>query len=110
MIFNDVVNVTLKEKRTVSGTATFVTIFSGPVPGVVTFLDSGTTFDPAGGKTSSRLQIILSPFAFTIPPNAGSSALVMAWGPFTALSPEGAVEPHYLRGRLHHYEMIAKAI
>lgn len=110
MIFNDTVNVTLKEKRTVAGTATFVTIFQGPVPGIVSFLDSNTTFDPSGGKTSSRLQIILSPFAFSIPPNAGSSALVMAWGPFTALSPDGAVEPHYLRGRLHHYEILAKAV
>ena len=108
MIFNDIVNVTLKERHSVAGTATFVVVFQGPVPGVVTFLDSNTTFDPAGGKTSSRLQIFLSPFAFQIPPGAG--LLTMAWGPFTALSPDGAVEPHYLRGRLHHYEILAKAV
>lgn len=33
----------------------------------------------------------------------------MSWGPFTAINVEGMVEPHYLNGRLHHYEIIAAA-
>lgn len=110
MIFNDTVNVKLYEKQFVGGTQKNVLVFEGPVSGRVSFLDSKTTFDPAGGKTSSRLQIVLSPFAFVIPPNVGQTGLTMAWGPFTGLFPEGWVEPHYLNGRLHHYEMIAKAV
>lgn len=110
MIFNDKVYVTLKEKQMASGTANMVTIFSGYVPGVVTFLDSGTVFDPAGGKVSSRLKIFLSPFAFTIPPMPAANILVLAWRQFLSLTVEGIVEPHYLNGRLHHYEIIAKAV
>lgn len=110
MIFNDQVSVTLKEKQIVGGTATFVTVFQGDVPGIVTFLDSQTAFDPAGGKISSRLRIFLSPFAFLIPPSPATGALVLAWRQFTNLVVEGIVEPHYLSGRLHHYEILAKAV
>lgn len=110
MIFNDTVNVTFKERRVVSGSATFVTVFQGDVPGIVTFLDSAIAFDPASAKISSRLRIFLSPFAFTIPPMPASGVLVLAWKQFTNLSVEGIVEPHYLSGRLHHYEILAKAV
>lgn len=108
MIFNDSVNVTLKEAVIVDGTARFNTVFNGPVPGIVTFLDSATTFDAAGGKSHSRLKIFLSPFAFAIPADA-RSVLVLGWKHFDHLLPEGMVEPHYARRRLHHYEIIAKA-
>lgn len=110
MIFNDKVNVTLKEKKFVGGTQTTVTVFQGDVPGIVTFLDSKTTFDPAGGKVSSRLKIFLSPFAFVIPPMPATGLLVLAWRQFTSLTLEGMVEPHYQQGRLHHYELIAKTV
>lgn len=108
MIFHDTVNVTLKEAEIVDGTARFNTVFDGPVPGVVTFLDSKTTFDPVGSKRNSRLQIFLSPFAFEIPADAGK-LVVLGWKNFNHLLIEGMVEPHYIRRRLHHYEIIAKA-
>lgn len=109
MIFNDRVNVTLKEKVFVNGTAKFVEVFNGPVPGIVTFLDSKTVFDPAGNKTSSRLQIVLSPFAFEIPAVPAAGTLSLSYKNFSSLIVDGAVEPHYQNGRLHHYEIIAKA-
>lgn len=89
---------------------TTITLFSGPVPGIVTFLDSKTAFDPAGGKISARLQIFLSPFAFEIPPMPASGLLVLAYKQFQSLTIDGMVEPHYQNGRLHHYEIMAKAV
>lgn len=109
MIFSDRVTVILKEKKFVAGTATFVEVFRGPVPGIVTTLAPSVTFDPTGNKVHSRLQIFLSPFGFDIPPMPASSNFSMSWGPFTAINVEGMVEPHYLNGRLHHYEIIAAA-
>ena len=107
MIFNDRVHVTLKEKRYVNGTMTTLTLLEEFVPGVVTFTDS--QLDPAG-RTSSRLRIFLSPFAFEIPPKPEDRILVLSWRQFTHLSVEGIVEPHYQNGRLHHYEINAKAV
>ncbi|BCP05635.1 hypothetical protein [Mycobacterium paraintracellulare] len=109
MIFTDKVHVQLKEKIFVAGTATFIVVYDGYVPGIVTTLSPDITFDPAGEKVHSRLQIFLAPFDDVIPPNASSSTLVMSWGPFSSISPDGMIEPHYLNGRLHHYEMIATA-
>ncbi|WP_304114559.1 hypothetical protein [Mycolicibacterium bacteremicum] len=110
MIFNDRVNVTLKEKKFVGGTQTTVTVFSGDVPAIVTFLDSATTFDAASAKVSSRLRIFLSPFAFAIPPMPASGLVALTWKQFTSLTIDGMVEPHYQNGRLHHYEILAKAV
>ncbi|WP_071888521.1 hypothetical protein [Mycolicibacterium fortuitum] len=110
MIFNDKVNLTLKEKRTVNGTMTTVVVFQGDVPAIVTFLDSKTAFDPAGGKISSRLRIVLSPVAFEIPPMPASGLVVVTYRQFTSLTIDGMVEPHYLNGRLHHYEFLARAV
>lgn len=110
MIFNDKVNVTLRAKQFVNGTQTTVTVFQGDVPAIVTFLDSATAFDAAGGKVSSRLRIVLSPFAFEIPPMPATGLVVLTYRQFTSLSVDGIVEPHYQNGRLHHYEIIAKAV
>lgn len=108
MIFNDHVNVTLREKRFVGGTMTTVVAFQGDVPGVVTFLDSATS--PQGGKISSRLRVFLSPFAFTLPPMPATGSLTLSWRQFTNLLVDGIVEPHYQSGRLHHYEILARAV
>jgi hypothetical protein len=110
VIFNDKVNVTLKEKKFVGGTQTTVTVFQGDVPAIVTFLDSKTTFDPASAKVSSRLQIVLSPFAFELPPMPATGIVVLTYRQFTSLVIDGMVEPHMQNGRLHHYEILAKAI
>lgn len=106
MIFNDQVHVTLKEKQYVNGTATTVTIFDSLVPGIVNFVDSETGSD---SKISSRLKIFLSPFAFAIPPMR-DRILTLAWKQFTNLLVEGIAEPHYLNGRLHHYEIDVKSV
>lgn len=60
-------------------------------------------------KVSSRLRIFLSPFGFTIPPNA-PQLITMSWRQFATLTVDGIVEPHYLGTRLHHYEIIARAV
>ncbi|MCH9736131.1 MAG: hypothetical protein K0U78_16525 [Actinomycetia bacterium] len=110
MIFNDSVGVILKEKQYVGGTQNTVTIFDDDVPGIVTFLDSASAFDAAGGKTSSRLKIFLSPFAFEIPPMPATDTLILSWKHFSHLTVDGIVEPHYQNRRLHHYEIMAKAV
>ncbi|MCB0931051.1 MAG: hypothetical protein KDB71_04025 [Mycobacterium sp.] len=106
MIFNDRVNVTLKEKRFIGGTASTVVVFDGPVPGIVTFLDS----DSEANRASARLQIFLSPFAFVLPPMPAKELLVLSWKQFTHLTVDGIVEPHYINSRLHHYKILAKAV
>jgi len=110
VIYPDRVNVILRERKMVAGTATFVEVFNGLVPAIVTFMDSNLTFDPSsGGKLSSRLRIILKPFSYKIPPNVGTNVTI-SWKEWTSLQPDGAVELHYFRGRLHHYEILAKAV
>lgn len=106
MIFNDRIGVVLKEKKLVGGTLTTVTIFDGKVSGIATFLDS--TSD--SHRTSSRLKIFLSPFGFNIPPNPASELLILSWKQFANLTVDGIVEPHYINSRLHHYEILAKAV
>lgn len=105
MIFNDRVNVTLKEKRFVGGTQTTVVVFDGKVPGIVTFLDS----DNQANRTSARLRIFLSPFAFELPPMPASELLILSWKQFAHLTVDGIVEPHYINSRLDHYEILARA-
>jgi hypothetical protein len=109
MIFPDTVTVSLRARHEVPGGGYDYTWTDYQVPGLVTFLDSSTTFDTASNITRSRLKIVLSPFAVEIPANSGQSVM-FAWGPYNSLSPDGAVERHVLRGRLHHYEVIAKAV
>lgn len=104
MIFADKVKVILKEKRIVGGTATFVIVFEGYTRGTVTTLSPEVI---AATTVKSRLRVFLAPFSQLIKPTATSSDLEMAWGPFTKISPDGMVEPHFLSGRLHHYEMFA---
>lgn len=106
MIFNDRVNVTVKEKRFVSGTQSTVVVFDGCVPGIVTFLDSSSE----GHRPSARLKIFLSPFAYDLPPMPSPELLILAWKQFLHLSVDGIVEPHYVNSRLHHYEILAKAV
>lgn len=78
------------------------------VQGLVTFLDSSKLLNFAGGTqlVSSRLRIYLSPYGDAIP----ASGVSLAWKQFTNLTVEGLVEPHYIRGRLHHYECVARSL
>lgn len=111
MIYHDVITVNLQVPTgavNAAGQPIYETV-TRQVNGIVTWFDSASVLDTAGNRLLSRVQIILSPFDKVIPPNVGDK-LSLAWGPFTALRPDGAVEPHYLRGRLHHYEVVAKAL
>lgn len=105
MIFRDRIEVSCREKRFVDGTAKLKVVFKGAVPGKVTFLDSSGSPNTVG----SRLRIYLKPFAYTIEPNT-STDIVMSWGPWKNLMPDGAVELIYRDGRLTHYEILAKAV
>lgn len=110
MIHHDTITVRLQVKvgENSAGQPIYDTV-TRQVNGTVTWLDSAAMIDLAGNRLQSRLRIILSPFDKAIPPNVGDK-LTLSWGPFGTLYPDGAVEPHYLRGRLHHYEVIAKAL
>lgn len=86
------------------------------VSGVVTMLDSETVLlSPGTDRISSRLRLIISPFDHVLPPDPAKATDVsdvsFGWEPYgdKALIPDGAIEHHYLRGRLHHYEVICKA-
>lgn len=108
MIYRDSITVGLKVRTGTSpaGQAIYTTT-NHKVAGAVTWLDSTAMVDVAGNRLRSRLRIILSPFDKVIPPDVGAN-LTVTWGPFANLIPDGAVEPHYLHGRLHHYEVIVK--
>lgn len=110
MIYRDTITVGLKVKIGTSPIGSPIyDVTTRQVNGSVTWLDSTSMVDLAGNRLRSRLRIILSPFDKVIPPDIGNN-LTLAWGPFAVLYPDGAVEPHYLHGRLHHYEVIAKAL
>lgn len=78
------------------------------VRGIATFLDSSKLLDTAGGNNlvNSRLRFYLSPAGEPLP----STGLTLSWDRFPNLVVEGAIEPHYRRGRLHHYECVAKPV
>ena len=88
------------------------------VPGEVFALD--TEVIVSGAIVASRYRMILGP-QVDIPPGLLADNLRLGWGaypvdpadPFgvtSGLRVDGAVERHMLRGRLHHYELITKAI
>lgn len=111
MIFPDTITLSVRTAHEAPGGGMNYTWDDHPVAGVATFLDSSVVFDVASNITRSRLKIVLSPSAAEIiPPDASSADLAFKWAPFDNLAPDGAVEPHYLRGRLHHYEVIAKTV
>nr|WP_141217800.1 hypothetical protein [Rhodococcus sp. 06-156-3b] len=61
----------------------------------------------------SRYKMVIAP-VLDIPPTIGNDMRI-SWGPFQhtgsgALYPDGTVERHYYRGRLHHYELITRQV
>lgn len=105
MIFRDRIAVSCRERRFVAGTAKLKEVFKGTVPGKVTFVDSSGS----PNTVSSRLRIYLKPFKYEIKPNT-STDIVLSWGPWKNLIPDGAVELIYKNGRLSHYEFLAKRV
>lgn len=76
------------------------------VRGVATFLDSSKLLTDGAELINSRFRFVLSPAGAPIP----ATGVRVSWRQFTNLIVEGAIEPHYRRGRLHHYECVARAI
>lgn len=110
MIYHDSITVHLQIKTgtNAAGQPVYETV-TRQVSGTVTWLDSGVLNGESGFTLERRMRIALSPFDKVIPPDVGNK-LTLAWGPFPVLYPYGAVEPHYLRGRLHHYEVIVRTL
>jgi hypothetical protein len=108
VIYRDRITVGLKVRTGTNpaGQPTYTTT-THQVFGHVSWIDSSPLTGAAGFTLQRRLRIILSPFDRTIPVDVGSN-LTLTWGVFTNLTPDGAVEPHYLHGRLHHYEVVAR--
>lgn len=94
MIFTDKVTLTVSGvDRTVYGT--------------VTFMDTSKVVNTIGENLfGSRFRIYLSPFGDPIP----ARNVTVSWKQFTGMVVEGLIEPHYRRGRLHHYECVARTV
>lgn len=107
MIFPDQVTLRIATRIDLGGGA-YDTVFTNrTVQGIVTFLDSSVVQAFSGSQIfSSRFRIYLSPYGEAIP----AKDVTMSWKDFTGLIVEGLIEPHYLRGRLHHYECIARSV
>lgn len=122
MIFHDRINLVIS----VSGTdpdgypTTVETVLEG-VPAEVIPLSSDLTISEDRSAVTTRYRVIITR-AVNIPADAGDGVRVQ-WGPagvslpadlpapFTPdleLLADGAIERHYLRGRLHHYEVLVK--
>lgn len=89
------------------------------VPGNVFPL--GTTEQLDAGFVSTRYRIVLRRTAILPAAVNDDSTLRFGWGqypldadepfgPTSGLRPDGSVEAHNFRGRLHHYELITKSI
>lgn len=74
----------------------------------------------SGAIVGIRYRIILAPAA-SIPATTHDDAVRFGWGaypidhddpfgPTSGMRIDGGVERHVMRGRLHHYELITKAI
>lgn len=113
MIFHDRVGIVCKTKV---GSNPVVETFNGTVPAIVVPISSPAVVVNGGTITNTRFQVLIKPFAYEIPLNAGSSVpstnganqILFTYGGYSALLLEGKVERHLLRGRLHHYEAIVK--
>lgn len=87
------------------------------VPAEVFALDTEIVLQ--GAIVASRYRIVLAP-TVELPARVGDN-FRLGWGPFpidpdnpfdsvSGLMVDGAIERHMMRGRLHHYELITKAI
>lgn len=106
MIFPEKIELAIQTKVQKPGGAIDTVIVNRTVQGVVTFLNSERVINILGGTAllDSRFRIYLSPYGEPIP----AKSVSLSWRDFTNLTVEGLIEPHYLRGRLHHYECVAR--
>ncbi|ODQ85319.1 phage head completion protein [Mycolicibacterium holsaticum] len=112
MIFHDRVEVFLAEESEDGlGNTIYIWVSQGEVPATVWPLDTSAAIQQGAQTVTSRYRIALKAGVVEIPAN--SSAIKLSWGPYqfdedddaSGMSIDGAVEPHHMRGRLHHYEL-----
>lgn len=113
MIFYDRVGIVVKTR---TGSDPAVEQFNGIVPAIVTPISSAEVYSATGvALTVVRYLFVIKPFSYLIPLNAASGApvtngtqIIFTYGGNPSLLLESKVERHLFRGRLHHYEAIAK--
>lgn len=120
MIYHDRIEVTLTEVTGYDefGSPILDTTYAA-VRGEVFAVDSVDLL-ASGAIVGIRYRVILAPEA-SIPANPHDDTVRLGWGaypidhddPFGTTSGmriDGGVERHVMRGRLHHYELVTKAI
>lgn len=114
MIFHDTVTLVISVNGVdQDGYPTSVESTTEGVPAEVIPLSSDLAISADRNAVISRYRIVLSP-TVEIPVGVGTG-LRVGWGDYTidpdySLTVDGAVERHYLRGRLHHYELVTKSV
>ena len=119
MIFHDrvVVAIEVETGEEDSHGIPIVTHVLKTAPAEVIPLDTDQVLDGTRAVVISRYRVVLKA-VIEIPPYIGDG-LSIGWGPFpidpaypglTGLRADGTIERHYLRGRLHHYELITKSV
>ena len=103
MIYRDLLTLHIDDAGTIS---------KRDVYAVATFIDSVAIPNLAGGTQllNSRFRFIISPAGDPIP----ALGVTIVWPVYRdgkqVLVVEGLIEPHYLHGRLHHYEAVARDV
>lgn len=116
MIYHDRVGIVCKTKDGAGTSFPVYEVFNVVVPAIVLPLASVQIISNGGSVTYPRYHLVLKPFEYEIPMNAGSglpstagsNQILFTYGGYSSLSLEGKVERHLMRGRLHHYEAILR--
>lgn len=83
-------------------------LVTATVPAEVIPLTTETISDSTRAFVASRYQLVLAP-VLDIAPDVGDG-MSIKWGAYENLVPEGTVERHMFRGRLHHYELVTAQV
>lgn len=112
MIFHDTVTVLIEEAVGEDGLGnTIYEYVPHEVPAIVWPLDTSAAIQQGAETVTSRYRMALKAGVVEIPVN--TSGIKLSWGPYqydendatSGMNIDGAVETHYVRGRLHHYEL-----
>lgn len=111
MIFRDQVTVLIGEEGEDALGNTIWIWTPYPVPAIVWPLDTSEAIQQGAQTVTSRYRMAIKAGVVEIPTNP--NALKLSWGPYqydeddstSGMNVDGAVESHYVNGRLHHYEL-----